>query len=163
MNKSYAVTSLFSDSSETRELNQHYILMSLLEQPFKDIVSGKKIYEYRTRYSKVPTTAFIYVSRTLRQICGVIDFDVPIIGASEEICKLAEKHQPGSSDNLMAYFRKGIGYAIPVKSARLIEAVDLSSLRELFPDFVAPQSYYLLNCKRALLEYLLSLPMIKQL
>ncbi|MEI6287328.1 MAG: hypothetical protein WCP79_12555 [Bacillota bacterium] len=162
MNKSYTVTSLFSDLSETCDLNQNYILISLLEQPFKDIVSGKKIFEYRTRYSKVPTTAFIYVSRTLRQICGIVDFDSPIIGTSEEICALAEKHQPGSSANLMAYFKNGIGYAIPVKSVRLIETVDLFSLRKLFPGFVAPQSYYLLNNKPELLKYLLSLPMIKR-
>jgi len=93
----------------------------------------------------------------------VIDFDAPIIGKSEEICKIAEKHQPGSAENLMAYFRNGIGYAIPVKSIKLIKAVDLSSLRKLFPGFVAPQSYYLLNNKPALLKYLLSLPITKQL
>lgn len=134
----------------------NYVLLSLQEQPYLDIKSGIKIYEYRTRYQKVPTTAFVYVSQKVKKIMGIIEFGFPIIGSAEEISLISEKIKPGSYDVMMAYMKKGVGYAIPVKQLTEIEPVSLKDLRDRFKGFTVPQSYYMLNNKEELLAHLLS-------
>ena len=57
---------------------------------------------------------------------------------------------------MMEYLHKGIGYAIPVLRMIEIEPVSLSELQKKFVDFVIPQSYYMLNNKNELLDFLLS-------
>ena len=74
----------------------NYVLLSLREEPYLEIKSGKKVYEYRTHYHKTPTTAFVYVSRSIKKIMAIIEFDAPIIGTDEEISELSEKMKPGS-------------------------------------------------------------------
>lgn len=135
----------------------NYVLLSLQEQPYLDIKSGIKIYEYRTRYQKVPTTAFVYVSQKVKKIMGIMEFGSPIIGSAEEISSISEKIKPGSYDVMMEYMKKGVGYAIPVKQLTEIEPVSLKDLRCKIKGFTVPQSYYMLNNKKELLEYLLSL------
>ena len=134
----------------------NYVLLSLQEKPYLEIKSGNKIYEYRTRYQKTPTTVFIYISQTVKKITAIMEFDTPIIGNSEEISELAEKIKPGSYAGMMEYLAKGTGYAIPVMKMTEIEPVPLSELKKRFTNFVAPQSYYLLNNKSELLNFLLS-------
>lgn len=136
----------------------NYILLSLQEKPYNEIKSGEKIYEYRTRYQKVPTTAFIYVSQTVKKITGIIEFDTPIIGTDEEISRLAESLKEGSYQGMKQYLNKGIGYAIQVKKLIEIEPVSLQTLRERFSNLVVPQSYYLINNKKELLDFLLAQP-----
>ena len=133
-----------------------YVLLSLQEQPYLEIKSGKNIYEYRTRYQKKQTTAFVYVSRTIKKIMAIIEFETPIIGTDKEISELSEKIKPGSYAGMMEYLKKGTGYAIPVLKMIEIEPVSLSELKNEFADFVVPQSYYLLNNKEKLLYYLLA-------
>lgn len=132
------------------------VLLSLLEEPYSQMLSGEKRYEYRTRYQKVPTTAYVYISRTKKKIVAKIEFDTPIIGTSEEIATLAEKEQPGHYDRKMEYFHGDTAYAIPIKKIIPLKEVSLEELRKLFPDFVVPQSYYILDKKPELLNYLKS-------
>lgn len=132
-----------------------YTLMSLREGPFNEIVAGTKKYEFRTRYLRVPTIAFIYVSGTVRSVKAVIEFDRPIIGSCKEIAAISEECKPGTYDSIMSYLRGKTGYAIPVKRVMPIKPVSLASLRTVFPGFVVPQSYYILNKKPALLQYLI--------
>lgn len=132
------------------------VLLSLLEEPYNQMLSGEKRYEYRTRYLKAPTTAYVYISRTKKKIVAKIEFDTPIIGTAEEIATLAEKEQPGHYDRKMEYFHGGTAYAIPIKKIIPLEEVSLEELRKVFPDFVVPQSYYILDKKPELLNYLKS-------
>ena len=132
------------------------VLLSLLEEPYNQMLSGEKRYEYRTRYLKVPTTADVYISRTKKKIVAKIEFDKPIIGTAEEIATLAEKEQPGNYNKMIDYFHGGTAYAIPIKKIIPLKEVSLEELRKLFPDFVVPQSYYILDKKPELLNYLKS-------
>lgn len=134
----------------------NYVLISIREKPYLEIKSGKKIYEYRTRYQKNPTTAFVYVSRTVKKIMAIIEFGTPIIGTDKEISELSEKTNPGSYAGMMEYLHKGVGYAIPVLKMIEIEPVSLEELQKRFVGFVVPQSYYMLNNKNELLDFLLS-------
>lgn len=138
-------------------MDNRYVLMSLREKPYKEILSGKKKYEYRTRYTNKETVAFIYVSQSVKKICGIIFFDKPIVGSTEEMSLFSEKHNPGSYSVMMDYFKKGIGYAIPVKKMIEISPISLSKIKDNFPNFVVPQSYYYLDTqeKKELLEFLL--------
>lgn len=134
----------------------NYVLLSLQEKPYLEIKSGKKIYEYRTRYQKIPTTVFVYVSQTVKKIMAIMEFGTPIIGTDKEISELSERIKPGSYAGMMEYLHKGVGYAIPVLKMIEIEPVSLGELQKRFVDFVVPQSYYMLNNKKELLDFLLS-------
>ena len=128
-----------------------------------EIKSGKKVYEYRTRYQKIPTTVFVYISQTVKKITAIMEFDTPIIGTSEEISELAEKIKPGSYAGMREYLEKGIGYAIPVMKMIEMEPISLGELKKKFPNFVVPQSYYMWNNKKELLEYLFSAKNLKEI
>ncbi len=134
------------------------VLLSLREEYLEEMLSGKKKYEYRTRYLKEPTTAFIYISKTKKSIVAKVDFGYPIIGDAKTIALLAEECEPGCYDAMIEYLYNDIGYAIPVESIELLEEIEANEIKKIFPDFVVPQSYYILDKKPELLSYLNSIP-----
>ena len=130
------------------------ILLSLREEYYNQILDGSKKYEYRTRYLKEETIAYVYISKTLKKIVARIEFGEPIIGNAKEIATIAEREQPGCYQDMIDYMYNDIGFAIPIKKIIPIEEVSLEELKEKFPDFVPPQSYYILDKKPELLNYL---------
>lgn len=130
------------------------ILLSLREEYFNQMLDGMKKYEYRTRYLKEESIAYIYISKTKKKIIAKIEFGVPIIGNAKDIATIAEKEQPGCYQEMIDYMHNNIGYAIPVKKITPIEEVSLEELKNFFSDFVPPQSYYILDRKPELLEFL---------
>lgn len=147
----YEQLSLFDN---TKKENKKTILLSLREEYFKQMVDGSKKYEYRTRFLKEETLAYIYISKTLKKIVAKIEFGKPIIGDAKTIATIAEKEQPGCYQDMIDYMYNNIGYAIPVKKIIPIEEINLDEIKKAFPDFAAPQSYYILDNKPDLLEYL---------
>lgn len=136
------------------ENNKPCVLMSLREEPYNKILNGTKHYEYRTRYLKEESTAYIYISKTKKSIMAKIDFGKPIIGNAKTIASIAESDEHGSYDDMIKYLYNDIGYAIPIKKITLINEISLSKLQEQFPNFVVPQSYYLLDKKKELLSFI---------
>ena len=135
--------------------NHHEIvLMSLWEEYFEEMLSGIKRYEYRKRYRKVPTKAFIYISKTKKSIGALIEFGQPIFGTATEIAKLSESEQAGTYKAMEEYLSGGKGIAIPIKAIYQFEPIHLDELKKEIPEFVAPQSYYLLDDKIKLLDLL---------
>mgnify|MGYP004473025961 CR=1 FL=1 len=130
------------------------ILLSLREEYFNQMLDGKKKYEYRTRYLKEETLAYIYISKTLKKVIAKIEFGVPIIGTANDIAVVAEREHPGCYQEMMNYMYNNVGYAIPVKKIIPIEEVSLKELQNNFLNFVPPQSYYILDRKPELLEFL---------
>ncbi len=55
-------------------MEKEYVLMSIREEYYNDIIAGKKKYEYRKVYRKSETTAFIHVSKTKKAVLAIIDF-----------------------------------------------------------------------------------------
>lgn len=131
-----------------------YVLLSLREEYYKKMLEGTKKYEYRTRYLKEETIAYIYISKTLKKIVAKIEFGEPIIGNAHQIASISEKENSGSYDDMLQYLYNDIGYAIPVKKIIPIQEISLNELKELFSDFVPPQSYYILDKKPKLLNFL---------
>lgn len=130
------------------------VLMSLREEYYEAMLQGIKRYEYRTRYLKESSFAYIYISKTKKSIVAKITFGKPIIGTSKEIAELADRENPGCYNGMLDYFSHGVGYALPIESITPIGEISLSTLKQLFPDFVVPQSYYILDKKPELLSYL---------
>lgn len=131
-----------------------YVLMSLREEYYNAMLDGRKHYEYRTRYLKEASNAYIYISKTKKSIVAKIKFGEPIIGDAQTIATISEQEEPGSYNGMMDYLYNNIGYAIPIEEITPIEEVPLSELQQNFSDFAVPQSYYILNKKPELLSFL---------
>ena len=130
------------------------VLMSLREEYYDAMLEGRKHYEYRTRYLKEASDAYIYISKTKKSIVAKIKFGEPIIGDAQTIATIAEQEEPGSYNGMIEYLYNNIGYAIPIEEITPIEEVPLSELQQNFPNFVVPQSYYILDKKPELLSFL---------
>jgi predicted transcriptional regulator len=130
------------------------ILLSLKEIYFDEIKSGVKRYEYRKRYVEQPSLAYMYCSSPTKAIKGIIRFGTPIVGTPEEISAISER-ETGEGAETAEYLKgKEKGFAIPIFTWEEIRPISLSTLRWLFPRFVPPQSYYRLDDKADLQEYL---------
>lgn len=134
--------------------NNRIVLMSLRSIYFEQMLNGKKHYEYRKRYTKEESIAFIYLSRKEKKVCGIIEFGKPIVGNASKIAKLEETDQQSSYDSIKEYAGDFEVYAIPIKKITLTEEVTLSDIKNKFPNFVVPQSYYYLDKKPDLLKFL---------
>ena len=130
------------------------VLMSLREKYYNAMLDGRKHYEYRTRYLKEPSEAYIYISKTKKSIVAKIKFGKPIIGNANAIATIAEQDEPGCYTEMIEYMYNNIGYAIPIEEIIPIEEVSLTDLQKQFPSFVVPQSYYILNKKPEVLSFL---------
>ena len=133
--------------------NRRVILMSMREEYFRDIVTGKKHFEYRKKYCEEESTAYIYISKTKKAIIGKIWFGKPIMGNAEKIATIAEKDQKGNYNNILEYISDEIGYAIPIKKVELVNPIRLNEIKAAFADFYPPQSYYYLEKKKELLDF----------
>jgi predicted transcriptional regulator len=132
------------------------VLMSLKPGPFEDILAGRKLYEYRIRYPREATAAYIYVSGSVRAVRALIRFGAPLSGTARELV-LSGAAAPEEEGELDAYFHGGSGCALPVDEVIPLEPVPLRELRDRFPGVSVPQSYYYLESKPRLLAFLQSL------
>lgn len=133
---------------------EDYIVLSLHPEPYERILSGEKTYEYRTRFRKRPTIAFIYVTSPVKCISGIIRFGTPLIASPEEIGRIAEQQKPGNGKSVTEYLSKyNQGYAIPIHKVIKITPVPLASLQSEF-GFTPPQAYLYLKNNRPLFDFL---------
>ena len=99
--------------------------------------------------------AYIYLSSPRKAICGMVDFDVPIIDTPERIAALSEQQQPGSRQGMLDYlYGRARGYAIPILACREITPIPYALLKAEY-DFSAPQHYLMLDHFQRLRDYLL--------
>jgi len=133
------------------------IILSLQPYAFNLIFSGEKKYEFRTRFRKRHTIAFVYVTVPEKCIKGVMVLGQPTIGTPQEIADIAERNRPGNGKSVFDYLEpRGKGYAISILHTQLLpQPLDLDKLRTEF-DFIAPQSYINLLTKPGLMEKLCS-------
>lgn len=153
---------LFSDLEITEK---KYILMSLQEQYYTQILDGVKIYEYRRFFKDYPLNSFIYLTSPVKRVIGYLELGEPIIGTPRQIADLAESVKAGHGSIIYDYMKDlAKCYAIPIK--RVCEFEDdltLNLLKTKFPKFVPPQSYILMENYSDILEYLLGLKVVEKL
>jgi len=133
-----------------------YIVLSLNPEPFEQIISGRKHFEYRTRFRRSRFVAFIYVTRPVQQIRAVMECGDPIFGSARKIADFAEHDQPGNGRAIYDYLASsGKGCAIPIVRTREFEPLTLARMRKDF-GFSPPQFYSALEKTPDFLEFLLS-------
>ena len=76
------------------------------------------------------------------------------MGNAEKIATIAEKDQKGNYNNILEYISDEIGYAIPIKKVELVNPIRLNEIKASFADFYPPQSYYYLEKKKELLDFI---------
>ena len=150
---------LDTDTLELGEGNfteEDYIVLSLHTEPYGRILSGEKTYEYRTRFRKRPTIAFIYVTSPLKCISGIIRFGTPLIASPEEIGRIAEQQKPGNGKPVIKYLsRHRRGFAVPILKVTEIAPVALDYLQSKY-DFTPPQAFLYLKNKKPLFDFLVN-------
>ena len=135
---------------------QNIIILSLRESYFVEIKRKKKKYEYRKRFLKKESWAFIYVSKTKKEIVGIIRLGIPKYDSSEKIAMFASQIGDNIYDSMISYLGVGKkGYAIPIDNVYLFDSpIGISTLRKIDNNFYAPQSYSYLREKSKLYDYL---------
>lgn len=147
---------LFPEERSNRLLqSSDCIVLSLHPRAWNLIVSGQKQFEFRRRFRRQQTLAFIYVTVPEKVIKGAVLLGAPIEGNAMEIAEIAEKAIPGNGSSVYDYFiEKDFGLAMPIQEIYAVDPLPLDEMRQNF-DFVAPQFYMLLDKKPELLRLLI--------
>ena len=135
-------------------MSPRILLMSLKPGPFEEILAGRKLYEFRTRYPRGATAAFMYISTPVCAVEAVIRFGPPLMGTAEQMKTAIKSLGETARRELESYFHGKAGYALPVEQVALLEPVSLQELRQRFPGFPIPQSYCFLENRPGLLAFL---------
>ncbi|MDX7997789.1 hypothetical protein FE394_00890 [Xenorhabdus sp. Reich] len=133
---------------------EDYIVLSLHDNAWKKVLSGEKKYEFRRRFRRKNTFAFVYVTTPVKAIKGAMLLGEPIPGTARYIADIAEKAIPGNGQSVFDYFEeKDFGLAIPIIKVIETPKISLDYLREKY-NFVAPQFYLKLDGNKPLYENL---------
>ena len=125
------------------------MLLSLRPDVFDNVASGNKIYEHRKVFPDELIKAYIYISRPVQAIAGVMYLDNKI--------SLDEWKNKYSYDldaiNRIDEYKTRNNFAMEIKKFQNTNKIPLAELREKFHKFLIPQMYYFLDGSE-LLEYL---------
>lgn len=115
------------------------IFLSFRPEFFRPILYDIKKYEYRKRFCKEPTTAYLYLSAPVQEVIGIMELGQPLY-INEEILKYNK-----STDvykRLKQNLKNGELFAIPIESLKLYKKpIPISKIKELEPSFSVPQCY----------------------
>ncbi len=115
------------------------ILMSMKPIWRDKIMSGEKIYEYRTRFTDVEVIAFLYVSQPVCAITGILHLGKKIY---LEDWKKEYSYNSCVMNRILEYENRGNRVAMPVLSYQETNEISLYTLRRDLDKFIVPQSYY---------------------
>jgi predicted transcriptional regulator len=125
------------------------VMLSLKPDVFNNVLSGEKIYEHRKVFPEGPVTAYIYISRPVQALAGILYLDNKIqlktwkdkygydLMAVERIDKYLERYN----------------VAMEIQKFQNTTSISLEDIKKEFPDFLIPQMYYYLD-DLPLLDYL---------
>lgn len=125
-------------------------VMSFWPSIYEKIEKQYKLIEYRRRFPANCKFAYMYVSKPVKAICGIIYFGQKydlkhwknIYSSNLEINSRIDK------------FLEKYNYGIEITAFQKIKPITLYELRRNIKNFVAPQSYILLENNNELFEYL---------
>ncbi len=125
-------------------------MISLKEEYFNRILDGTKSFEFRRVFASSlnePFLCAIYVSSPVQQIKGIVHFDKPIRDSIDGLLELAKKTNYPYIQGIREYFKgKEKGYALPVIKLDLFNnPLRLTDVKEVYPKFRPPQSFYCLE------------------
>ena len=126
------------------------VLMSFWPSIYDRISISDKIFEYRYRYCKEPTKVYMYVSKPIKQILGIIELGAPI---NINQWKTEFSHLSHMNTRIEQYLEK-YTYAMPILSFQKTNGISLDILKENISNFNAPQSYIYVDRNKKLEEFL---------
>lgn len=117
------------------------MLLSFKPEVFKKIKKGEKIFEHRRVFPNEPIKAFIYVSRPIQAIMGIVYLNNRV-----DIESWKEQYSY-DSDALKRIDKYLLQYrvAVQIKEFQNTSAITLNELKNNFPNFLIPQMYYFLD------------------
>lgn len=119
------------------------IFLSFRPEYAKPLLYGMKKYEYRKRFCSKETKAYLYLSGKSRQVIGIMELGIPI-----RLDKTREKYlnYPKTLHRVDQYLLNKDINAVPIKSLALFDKpICLDEIREIIPNFMPPQMYYVLE------------------
>lgn len=126
--------------------------MSFWPSVFEKILNQTKIIEYRRTFPKECNYAYMYISKPIKAICGIVEFGNKF---ALEDWRIEYANFANVIARIDAY-NSSYRYAMEIKSFQKIEPISLQSLRINVPNFVAPQSYLILEHNPTLMDYVLN-------
>lgn len=127
-------------------------VMSFWPKIYEKILSQEKLIEYRRNFPKDCSMAYMYISKPVKAICAIIYF--------ENIHSLYdwEKEYSENPDIQIrvknSLENENYRYGAEIAAIQKISPISLDELRRNIPNFVAPQSYILLENNIALKNYI---------
>ena len=119
------------------------ILLSL------NVQSGKKIYEHRRVFPNEPVKAYIYISRPIQALSGIM-----YLGNKVYIEEWKEKYKEDADVQIrIEDYLKHHKVAMEIQRFQNTSLIELMDLKTDFPNFLIPQMYYYLD-DHPLLQYL---------
>ncbi|WP_155266016.1 hypothetical protein [Kandleria vitulina] len=127
------------------------IILSMKPGWMEYVMSGEKIYEYRTRFPDDEIEAYLYVSRPDCVITGKI-----ILGRKILLDEWLDKYSthPEVLDRINAYIKRGNKVVMPIISYQTTNALSREYLEEKIGKFTVPQSFYYVKEGTRLFEVL---------
>lgn len=115
------------------------------------IFSGEKIYEYRTRFADEEVLAYLYVSKPVYAVAGILH-----LGRKIYLESWTEQYAEDSEvlDRIKVYESRGNKVAMPVISFQKTTQLSLQEMRANVEGFVAPQSYCYIKAGSELEKYI---------
>lgn len=125
------------------------MLLSLKPEVFENVRTGKKIYEHRRVFPNEDVKAYIYISRPVQALAGIM-----YLGNKVSLCEWREKYSFDADtvkriDSYMEHHK----VAMEIQKFQNTTKIPLETVKSYFPDFLIPQMYYYLD-DLPLLEYL---------
>ena len=126
------------------------ILLSFKPVWAEKISTGEKIFEYRKRFCDEPVMAYMYVSRPVMAVTGIVMLDRRIsLQSWLEEYKYNEEVRVRIEDYMCRN-----NFAMPILEYRPTNVLSLKSIQESVHGFIVPQMYYNLEPGTELFEYL---------
>lgn len=125
------------------------MLLSFKPSVYKKIVDGIKIFEHRRNFPNEPILAYMYVSKPVRAITGIVILE------RKHLLSDWKKEFSYDSDAVsrISEYEKSYRFAMEINEFKETNAIGLDELKEKL-NFVAPQSYIYLDTHPDLEKYI---------
>ena len=125
------------------------MLLSLKPEVFQNVKSGKKIYEHRRVFPDEPIKAYIYISRPIQALAGIM-----YLGNKVNIEDWEEKYKEDVEAQIrIEDYLQHHKVAMEIQRFQNTSSITLSEIKKVFPNFLIPQMYYYLD-DHPLLQFL---------
>jgi len=125
------------------------MLLSLRADVYQKVLSGEKIYEHRKVFPDEPIKAYIYVSKPIKSICGIM-----YLSNKTSLLDWKEKYKDdGEAVKRIEAYLPQHKFGMEINRFENTNAIPLEILRQDLSKFIVPQMYYFIDDSE-LLRYL---------